>query len=244
MTLNEQLLELYSEKLKQTSPYIFAYNQSAQNNQGTESDLATNPFLISTPKDWSEAKIKVMVFGQETNYWGGEVSNEAIFSNEVEKLMNIYEEFYLKDNMYASPFWNTFREIRNAISKTNSSTSFIWNNIVKIGRRGIGYIPEVRDLTNKYFDVIPGEIDILKPNIIIFLSGPNYDNSISEVFGNFTLEPLIIDKSSRQLAIIKFEIYPFLQCFRTYHPGYLNRDTERKNQFLECIYRNIEINKI
>ncbi len=234
-SLNIELLKLYEERVEKIAPLIFDYNETLISNKGSLQDLASNPFLLKSPSDWSDSQMKVMIFGQETNFWGGEVSPNGIFCNLTNDLINIYEEFYLRDNMYPSPFWNTFREIKTSIKYKYPSASFIWNNVVKIGRLGKGYVPKVRDISVSSFNVIPDELQILKPDLIIFLSGPNYDLNIELELGKFSKKPLLNTINERQLSEIFLEKHPRIKCFRTYHPGFLNRDFSRKKTFLNAI---------
>lgn len=67
---------------------------------------------------------------------------------------------------------------------------YLWNNLSKIGRGGKDFgqccgkpTPEIRDIERRYFNVIMDEVNILKPHIIIFLTGFYADNDIKEKFG-------------------------------------------------------------
>ena len=67
---------------------------------------------------------------------------------------------------------------------------YLWNNLSKIGRGGKDFgqccgkpTPEIRDIEHRYFNVVMDEVKILKPHIIIFLTGFYADNDIKEKFG-------------------------------------------------------------
>ena len=62
----------------------------------------------------------------------------------------------------------------------------------------------------------------LKPDIVIFFSGPNYDEYISRIFSDATFEN-ISSRNSRQLARVKSWLLPH-NSIRTYHPNYLWRN--------------------
>lgn len=66
----------------------------------------------------------------------------------------------------------------------------IWNNVSKIGCGGVGFgkscrkpTAEIREIERKYFNVVADEVKILKPDVIIFLTGFYADNEIKEKFG-------------------------------------------------------------
>jgi hypothetical protein len=70
------------------------------------------------------------------------------------------------------------------------------------------------------FPVIPEEIRIIKPNVIVFLTGPNYDNVIGDNFGKVSYSDV---PSFTQQRLAKVSIPDVDFAFRTYHPGYLWR---------------------
>jgi hypothetical protein len=65
------------------------------------------------------------------------------------------------------------------------------------------------------------EIDILKPDFLVFLSGPKYDTYINDIFGN-----------PQKKAIAGFNENELCECaiptvkkaVRTYHPAFLHRN--------------------
>ena len=93
----------------------------------------------------------------------------------------------------------------------------LWNNIVKIGNAYKGFPNKLYDdgIKNNMKKVIPIEIEILKPDFIVFFTGPNssnglYDNVLCEII----------------LPNVK-------KCFRLYHPKYL--DFRKKNDNIDYI---------
>jgi hypothetical protein len=73
-----------------------------------------------------------------------------------------------------------------------------------------------------WIDVIKKEISVFEPDVVIFFTGPNYDDIMKDVFGPLALSPVHDDFSVRQLARVESESLPTLS-FRTYHPNYLWR---------------------
>ena len=98
-----------------------------------------------------------------------------------------------------------------------------WNNIVKIGKHGAkGFPPDyIYEIEREHFHVIPQELEILNPNVVLFLTGPNYDSIIKDNFGELKYEALP-NSTERQLSRVTLKNVPF--AYRTYHPNYLWRN--------------------
>ena len=81
------------------------------------------------------------------------------------------------------------------------------------------------------------EVNILKPDIILFLSGPYYDNILKEQFENIKYKN-VNGFTKRQLAKLKMDNVDY--SFRTYHPNYLYRNDI--NKYFDAIIEMIKIN--
>lgn len=85
---------------------------------------------------------------------------------------------------------------RDGKSYPGKTISMIWNNISKmsaITKSGGGPVDaSVHEIEHEYFHVIPKEIEILKPNILIFFTGPGENTYYRYIQENFTMdgEPL------------------------------------------------------
>jgi hypothetical protein len=106
---------------------------------------------------------------------------------------------------------------------------------LKIGKSESGTPQQgLINYTIDYFNVIPQEIEILKPNVLLFLSGHTYDDHIRKTIGNFSIVP-IEGFSTNELCILKFDNISVDLAIRTYHPGYLQRLGERRMNITETI---------
>lgn len=59
---------------------------------GFPDDPPANPFFLDIPSGYEEADCKVMVFGKETNCWGG---GEFPREGGVTGLLHVYREFFV-----------------------------------------------------------------------------------------------------------------------------------------------------
>lgn len=162
---------------------------------------------------YTTADIKVMVFGQETNKWHGEYSaNCDDFGNPPSKVflpdisvgsvMGIYEDFYASCYHGKSSFGygrrhGYFHHGVNLLLKeldkkyADKSVALVWNNIVKTGLAyKSGFVGgAIYDIERRHFDVIKEEVKLLRPDVIVFLTG-SYDQRIRDVFGDVVFSPL------------------------------------------------------
>ena len=231
-TTNKRLKDLYSSKYPDLTTELNNANSKLE-----PSEKATNPLLIQVDEKYINADIKIMFFGQETNTWLGEL-NDGAFLGKIEPMLDLYEDFFIEGSCFAygGQFWNGINRLKKLTTEKipNKKISYIWNNIIKIGKCGMGFPSETNALTNKYFNVILQEIEILEPDVIIFFSGPNYDEHIEKVIGKFykVNMPFFIKRQLCKIASMEFEL-----AFRTYHPNYLWRNNIDK--FLSPIINEI-----
>ena len=196
-----------------------------------------NPFLlwIENERQYEQSDIKVMIIGQETNGWH---EKEEV---SIESLQKLYSGFYFGGDCwsYGGQFWNGFKRLKNSLVDRfpDKKIELVWNNLVKIGKKkDKGFPPDyIYEIEREYFNVLQKELDILKPNLIVFFSGPNYDHIIEEKFGKLSYNVCSLF-DTRRLAKIDFPNTNF--CFRTYHPNYLFRNNI--DDFIESITEHIQ----
>ncbi len=216
--MNDQLLNLYNSKwegLCSAMQPILADN--------TLEIKPTCPLLltIDNEEEFNDAEIRLMVFGQETNSWYDE------FHNNLEAIIGTYDSFFNGGECwrYGGQFWNGVSRFINLLQAKHSDKKIkiVWNNIVKIGKyNDKGFPPDyIYEVEREHFSVIKEELEIIKPNIVLFFTGPNYDSVIHDNFGKLEKQALA-PFSERQVSKIKLDSVDF--AFRTYHPNYLWRN--------------------
>jgi hypothetical protein len=88
-------------------------------------------------EDYSEADIRVMVFGQETNGWWTDLPKANAFAD-MEMLIDKYDEGFNTDDIFLlkTPFWNGFDKFRQIFGEKypGKKIRYAWNNIAKIGK--------------------------------------------------------------------------------------------------------------
>jgi hypothetical protein len=209
--LNQQLYDLYKK-------YWPAMLSSLEGNN------LSNPLLlkISDEEKYQKADLKVMVFGQETNTWEGGLGTKSI-----DELLGTYARFFGggKCFRYGGAFWNAVKDYSAGIREANPdrSVEFVWNNIIKLGKADSKGAPK-KSLVyaqKEVFPVIKEELAILEPDLILFFTGPRYDQYLKAEWPDLTWHELT-QEPARKLALLESESLRG-QAFRTYHPNYIYR---------------------
>lgn len=173
-------------------------------------DGLSRPLLISPNSEYQNQNIKILIVGQETHGWG-------CFSDDIEAGMKLYEVFNLGEENCASPFWNVTRKVEDILVGTKFSCA--WTNLNKydVGaeRPSGDHLNAISSLDHILID----EIKILRPDIVIFFTGPDFDSRIRSVFTEVCFEN-IEEFPIGQLARLKHPQLP-PKSYRTYHPKYL-----------------------
>jgi len=213
MSINKKLFDLYSENWGGLWEEL---------NKDENIGKYTNPFLICVnDEEFEKADIKVMFFGQETRGW-----NEENGFSSIEDSIQLYTRFYLEKNYKKlkrsslvhgiNYFINTFSHKENI---QEQKVVVIWNNISKIGKpnNGTGVSEEIRQIERKTFAVVSKEVEIIKPDIIIFSTGPNRDGDITFHFKDAVFIPTETSSEARNLAVVNSMHLP-VATIRLNHP--------------------------
>lgn len=190
---------------------------------------------------YTDADIRIMFFGQEPYMW--EKWDEDMKTPDVGDLMYAYEKFlydnyvphknggyFDQDKLRSQLFKFSINGILSCLmeemekSYPGKTISMIWNNISKmstITKSGGGPVDaSVHEIEHEYFHVIPKEIEILKPNILIFFTGPSENTYYRYIQENFTMdgEPLPLASLSVH-DVTKLPIKEVELAYKTHHPN-------------------------
>jgi hypothetical protein len=186
---------------------ISAYQhwKSAFNSRGLTVEEFSPPLLLNVTEEYCKARIKIIVFGQQTAGWDWtnrlkesfpkyptnwpfqNLSTFADFLNNddaIEGLCWGYREFscakYQPKN-YNSPFWQAFRQIeswRNA--------GVMYANLVRVDHNGKSIFTADKagwhSMLKQQSTLLLDELKILAPDACIFLTGPDYDRVLTCAF--------------------------------------------------------------
>lgn len=122
----------------------------------------------------------------------------------------------------------------------------VWNNVYKIGLGGKPHgkccgqpTARIKDIEQSYFNVVAEEVKILKPDVVIFMTGVEADNAIKEKFG---LTDDAFTPIHDELFLHRVDIPGVRYSARTTHPvdRRSNADFDaHNNALIEDILKNI-----
>jgi hypothetical protein len=165
------------------------------------------------------APTRLLVVGQQTNGWTKKPWGSPLGPEPIGYLCAEYREFQVGKDYYASPFWAAAHQLHRELNPGSPDGAFIWSNVLKLdegkGRPGA----DVEQRLLSHFDVVPAECRIAEPEVVVFFTGPEYDDVLRVAFPGLQFVP-IPGVEERLLARL---VHPGLprRSFRTYHPKYL-----------------------
>ena len=176
---------------------------------------------------FSQADKRIMICGQETFGWVG-------LDASIEDCMAKYKKFFTDGEFYdgygRSAFWKAFRFFEEQFARIfeGQKIQFIWQNLAKIGRNDgeTGVTDEIRSLERAYFPVVRDEMQLLQPDIVIFLTGPDRDHDIKFHFPDADFYQAGGESNLRRLAFVSSDALPSA-TLRLYHPSYFGAWTEQ-----------------
>ena len=256
--MNEELRKLYNSKwsdlCKALKPIVEEERYVTKPAYPLLIDIGRWENGVPNEKWYSDADIRVMIFGQETNGWKGDADDfgvppSPVFNPKISMgaVMGQYENFYETyhkegtfsfNNRYGT-FHYGFSQLASLLNQKyeGKRISYVWNNIVKIGKSaGTGFDSKIYSAEQQHFSVIKEETEILKPHIIIFLTG-TYDDKIKDSFGDVAFLP-VAPFSEKEVA--KVELPGFGTAYRTYHPSAIMQK-DRREAYYNAIVESIDL---
>lgn len=227
MNYNKQLKDLYYGNIPNAEKMTLELSE--------EPDYVSPLLMQCWENEYAKAKVKILFCGQETNGWQGYIRPTT--SLNIDKILGGYLQFNM-GREYNSIFWQYVHRIQTEVNGDNNG--FGWTNVLKFGKSDAGRPDStIQAAELRYYNVLRDEIRILSPDIVIFFSGPNYDEDISMRLRNLSFGPGS-ELDVRQFALLKSVDLP-CPAIRAYHPGYLNRNPEIATAALSSISRQIQL---
>ncbi len=198
---------------------------------------ASAPLLVSPRSGWTTSSTRILVIGQETNGWGGNGSSvggsrlsslDHFCLNEsgVADMLRAYVSFDFASSYSHrnSAFWRAFRLLESEVA--HEGVLAMWTNLFKVDVGG-SVVRGCNEKTRKLLreaqaGVLAEEVRVLDPTVVVFFTGPTYDEEIGHAFGKPEFHSLWSDRPVREAAQLISPLLPRLS-FRMYHPNYLQR---------------------
>ena len=224
MDLNTRLTEIYGK--------YWTSLQDVRSELKTNHKNISDPLLINISPNYELATVKLFVIGQQTGGWS--INQEA--DDPIAALMNKYKRFSFGDSRHLmhTPFWQACHEINRRLNPSELTCGFVWGNLVKIDQNKRRPPKDVERCICETFPVLPMEIEITNPDVVIFFTGPYYDDRLKITFDGATFEP-VKGYEIKMLARVVHKSLPY-RSFRTYHPKYL-RLKKQLNTIIDAVVR-------
>lgn len=200
------------------------------------------PLLVNVDPSWESSKRRILIVGQETLGWGfrsGEYYNWPYppiarysdfvnFLDRINALMLGYKKFEFAKHQpenRRSPFWRAFRYLGSS-----NDVSVLWTNLFRFSVDSGSVIrncstSQLECVLNAQRGLLKKEIQLLNPSVVVFFTGPDYDQALLNEFSDAVLQP-IQGHIEREFAQVQAAILPS-HSYRMYHPGYLARSAGR-----------------
>ena len=200
------------------------------------------PFLVETTTQYEESELKAVIVGQENNGWMKENYFHFLDSRQpMERALREYREFVAKWE-YKSPFFQYFHDLREQIHGSAGlvkKQSVLWSNLFKVNHNGKSTLASTHyeKMLALQSGIFRAEMEILNPEVVIFLTGPRYDQVIEKFYDDakfIAVEPHL----GRQVARVEATGLPML-AFRSYHPSYVNRKSAERKVWYDAIVEQV-----
>lgn len=187
----------------------------------------SSPFLIDADEAYQEASTKVLFVGKETNGWGQYIDS---INREPEEavcdLRNDYIRFRRDGKRRHTPFWRACKIIYDKLNPDGPKEGYMTSNLIKLDQNRTRPSPEVEEIICNNFPLLPHEIKILSPDVVLFFTGPYYDDRLQRTFAGSVLEA-VDGMPLNLLCRVIHDKLPY-HTYRTYHPGYSLRGSKAK----------------
>jgi hypothetical protein len=202
-------------------------------------------FLSSVPENYHLAKNKIMIVGRETKSWGwfdNDSKDNSLFckninlENFIQKSMKEHQHFLHKKLNDKNSKGRGFHNFTRAVAKKCGQNGIIYSNLFcfswnkKLPTRCSHF-----EIIKKYSEqLLKVQIEILKPQIIIFANGSSSNRHRKDFFpsdvcnnsNDYTAEGI----TNKQLW--EFDLYQKIHCFRIQHPSSFSKDSMKARKFL------------
>jgi hypothetical protein len=196
-----------------------------------EDPTLSMPFLTWAHSDYENARVRLVVVGKETNGWADDERQEILRCPTIEavtKLMAHYRDFELgKDYRGKSSFWVPVRELYENLNPEGAEMGFVSLNVTKVEQNGGMPSAAVRD-RQIATRLLAEEIRILDPHVVVFHTGPSYENWLHRWFPGLKVQ------GNNWFAELKADALP-RHSYRTYHPRYLNYRSRRREVYAQIV---------
>lgn len=217
------------------------------------SENLSAPLLLNINESYLKSNPRIMFIGKETNHW---LTHESRPENKkgvnylINNYDNAFEELFKRyDKALTDNFGKTTSDFFTQYNKflPEGQGSVVWNNLFKMSynqsngkkdnfsKNSINHSDILSKLSK---DTFLGELEILQPDILIFVTGASYDKVIKEFLTGYTT---ICVKIKKRLWKFEYTLNDRkIICYRTIHPYYYKRNQKTEQDYYQLIRDDIK----
>jgi len=175
----------------------------------------SSPLLISISDAYLTAPVRIMFVGKETNGWWGKLGAYYTAEKAFAELMKRYQQ-QMGMTKWPGRFFPMLRRTAQELAGAQVD-AIAWTNLMRVDwEHGKGFSRNSKEfseaLTKLSQKMLQFEVELLKPDVIIFACGASYDSVIKTTFPIRTNSVSIVKR-----ALWQFNVGEIL-CFRSQHP--------------------------
>ena len=240
--VNHKLLELYNSKKEVIDKISKAFENNKVINPTTGKEMTLVFHSSCIPHNYKEMTHKILIVGQETNGW---VFKENAKESMLFTLGFLYSPQHNDKPSFTFPF-EFCKSINNYNYDENYiKTYFAWVSLRKFAyneNHGESLNKEAQDIIDSEFNILEEEIRIIKPEIVLFLTGPTdkYEKLLqNELNGIKYNEIKNSNYTKRKFARLEHKSLP-KNSFRIYNTSYLVRN-KLQNEYLQELVKECKL---
>ncbi len=191
-----------------------------------DNDELSSPHLIDVSAkrgNYPNSEFKIVFVGKETSGWFNDKERKETglfpINGQKDKYLNELKNVYKRINLgetYVSPIYLFIELLMEKIYHKEKVGKLLTNLLRHDAHQGAVSNEWAMKLAYDNNYILRNEIEILKPNALIFLTGPNYDKYIRHTYPDMQFIKYK-EYSERQVSILK-GIPNIEKAIRIYHP--------------------------
>ena len=164
------------------------------------------PLLINPPDSYASQRTKLFIVGQETRGWYNDIVAGATGTCVIDVLMNIYKHRFRLGvgKGRRSAFWDFVRQLETGLGIEQGAV--LWSNVNKVDQKGRRPPRKIWREVRRLFPVLSGELELAKPDLVVFLTGRGYDKYLQGCFPGSTFRE--VDGYGSLLATLSGRMSP------------------------------------
>jgi len=197
-------------------------------------------FVSSVSDEYLSSHRRVMIVGKETRSWSGGLGRVHDFPNINAYLQHAMDGHasYLRKPQPTSKFFQFYREVSRQMVGDKHAVlprSVAWANMFCLSYEGKSPVrakDQFQKIETLSRDLLRAQIEILKPDVILFVTGPGYDKYLKKFF-HISNGSVIHKKSLWSFSADK------TPAFRTTHPQWEKGKTHRSEALALALALNL-----